>query len=712
MIRDIQYRNSDLFNIATSGINASNRLLNTTSNNIANVNTEGYVRERTQIQSQLVGGVDGGTTERIINQFAQNQLRRDTTQLGEYEAFSQKTATMDNILANEANSISDGLSQFFASLQTAADDPTNLASRDLVLNDAEALIRRMESLSDFMLQKEDELNLEFESQVNRANSLIQSIGDLNKSIRVAEGNGRNDPPSALLNERDLAIQELASLMSIEVRESSNNDGAKVVNLTSGESLVLADGSFSLFQLGGDADPTFKQLQLTTNFTGATQNTTLNIFEDQLGGSLGGLFRFRDEVLNPAQRDVGQLALAFGDAINSQNKLGMDLDEQLGSNIFTLPTVQGLTYTGTNPVLSVVGRVTEGQGFTLTDADYKITVTSVAGGVPDEVTVELLNGDGTPKLDETNSPIVFNNVTINATGFSELPNGFEIDFDSAGGYAVGNEFLLQPTRRAASDIEMATRRAEDLAFALPIRVEANLNNLGSATLTATSVTNTEVDAALGPDASAFNGSGGIHNAASAPGGAVGAPARIEFTSATQFQVFDGAGALITTVTGVTDYNNLLNQASGSAGWPAAFGALTDYPGYDFSLAGEPQAGDSFSIVYNTDGFNDNRNALAMGQLQQASTVQLSTNSNSEPRTFHESYASLVSRVGEESARASVSVQAAEAMLSDSTEWFQSVSGVSLDEEAANLVRFQQSYAAAARILSTAQDLFDTILSVAR
>ena len=60
MIRDVQYRNSDLFNIATSGINASNRLLNTTSNNIANVNTEGYVRERTQIQSQLVGGVDGG----------------------------------------------------------------------------------------------------------------------------------------------------------------------------------------------------------------------------------------------------------------------------------------------------------------------------------------------------------------------------------------------------------------------------------------------------------------------------------------------------------------------------------------------------------------------------------------------------------------------------------------------------------------------------
>ncbi|MDM7860165.1 flagellar hook-associated protein FlgK [Alteromonas sp. ASW11-36] len=706
-------RNTDLFSIATSGINASNRLLNTTSNNIANVNTEGYVRERTEFKSQLVGGVDIGTTERVINQFAQNQLRRDTTQLGEFQAFKQKTDGLDNVLANEANSISTGLSEFFAAIQTSADDPTNLASRDLVLGDGKALLRRMQSLSDFMLDKEEELNLEFESQVNRANSLIQSIGELNEAIIVANGNNRFDQPGALLNERDLAINELASLMSIEVRESPNQNGSKVVNLTSGESLVLEDGSFNLLELGGDADPTFKQLQLTTSFTGAKQNTTLNIFEDQLGGSIGGLFRYRDEVLNPAQRDLGQLALAFTDAVNTQNRLGMDLDQQLGGDIFVAPTFQGLTYQGTDPNLSIVGQITRGAGSTLTDADYKITVTSVtATNLPDEVTVELLNGDGSPKVDENNAPIVFTNITINSSGFSELPNGFEINFDSAGGYGVGNEFLLQPTRRAASDIEMATNRAEDLAFALPIRVDADLNNLGGATLVSTRVTNTTVDAALGAEASAFDGSGGIHDATAAPGGTVGAPVQIDFTSATSYEVRDVDGNLIVTVTGVTDYNNLLEQASNTAGWPAAFSALDNYPGYDFSLEGEARAGDSFTIAYNTDGFNDNRNALAMGALQRASTVQLSSNSSSTPRTFHEAYASVVSRVGEDAASADVSLQAAEAMYADSTEWNQAVSGVSLDEEAANLVRFQQTYAAAARILSAAQDMFDTILSVAR
>lgn len=123
--------NVDLYSIATSGVNASSRLLATASNNIANVNSEGYVRERTSVTSELYGGVGRATTERVINQFAQNQLRRDTTLVGEWETFSEKTSAIDNLLANEANSLSTGFSDFFASVQTAADDPTNLSSRQL-----------------------------------------------------------------------------------------------------------------------------------------------------------------------------------------------------------------------------------------------------------------------------------------------------------------------------------------------------------------------------------------------------------------------------------------------------------------------------------------------------------------------------------------------------------------------------------------------------
>ncbi|MEG3766908.1 flagellar hook-associated protein FlgK [Alteromonas sp. 14N.309.X.WAT.G.H12] len=702
---------TDLFNIAKSGVNASSQLLNTTSNNIANVNTDGYVREQTVFKSNTLGGVGQGTTERVISTFAQNQLRRDITSVGELETYVEKTSSLDNILASEANSIADGLSQFFASMQTAADDPTNLASREAVLGEATGLVSRMQTLSEFMEAKEDELNLQFTSEVQRANSLIKSIGDLNSAVMTAKG-GSDNEPSVLLNQRDKAINELAELMSIEVRE--NQYGSAVVNLSSGESLVLEDGSFNLFELGNDADLTFKELQLTTDFENK-DNTSLNIAEDSLGGTLGGLFRFRDEMLGPAQRDIGQMALAMADAVNTQNHLGMDLDLQLGGDIFALPTFSGLNYEGTPNDLPVAARVTPGEAAQLTDADYKVTIESVDGtNFPTSVTLTLLNSDGTPKQDAQGNNVEYTGISVGA-GFNELPGGIEIEFDSVASYDAGNEFLIQPTKFAASDLALATQRPEDLAFASPLRADPDAGNLGDATVSTVHISNTVVDSSLGADASAFDGAGGIHDASSAPGGTVGAPAQIVFTSSSDFEVLDNAGNLITQVSGVTDYENLLSQAKASGSspaWPAAFSALDDYPGYDLSLSGVPVAGDSFNISYNTNGVADNANALDLAQLQKEGMVQLSSDSANQLRTFHDAYSSLVGRIGESSATAQISLDAAEAMKVQSENWFDSTSGVSLDEEAANLVRYQQTYAAAARILTTAQELFDTILAAAR
>lgn len=705
----------DLFTLANSGVTASSKLLQTTSNNIANVNTQGYTRERTELENSHVFGVEVGSTERIVNTFAQNQLRRDITQVGELEAFSTKTSLLDDMLANESNSLSAGLSDFFSALQTASDDPTNLASREQVLGSAESLYKRMGVLTDFMAQREDELNDEITSEVNRANSLIQSIGVLNKNIIVANGNNTSEQPTALLNERDQAINELAAIMSIEVRESTQQNGAVMINLTSGDSLVLENGTFNLFDVTSDADLTFKQLSLSTDFGSDTKNdTSINVFESELGGSLGGLFRYRDDVLGPAMRDVGQLSLAFADALNSQNKLGMDLDGQLGNEVFTMPVFQGLNYEGTPGTQEIFAQVTEGKGSELTDADYRIEVTNVAAGIPTEVEVTLLNSDGTPQTDGSGNDLVFSNVAI-TTGYNEIAGGIEIEFTTASGYSIGDSFLLQPTKNAATEIDFATKRAEDLAFAAPIRVDADINNLGGAQVIGVSITNTEVG--TGNDQSAFDGAGGIHDLAGSPSTSFGAPAQIVFTSETSFEVLDGESPanVITTVSGVTDLNNLLAQAEANGtgpAWPAAFSSLDDYPGYDVSLEGVPAAGDTFNLSYNTDGFNDNTNALSLASLQGEKLVQLSSESTNEQRSFHDAYASLVGRIGEDAATATVSLQAAEAMQAQSENWFESVSGVSLDEEASNLIKYQQSYAAAARILSTAQELFSTILQAAR
>ena len=674
----------DLFSLATSGVNASSKLLQTTSNNIANVNTDGYVRERTELNNSQVFGVEIGNTERIINVFAQNQLRRDITLVGELESYSSKTTAIDNLLASEANSLSQGISDYFAALQTAADDPTNLASREQVLGKSESLYQRMKTISDYMIEKEEELNLEFTSMVNRANSLIANIGELNKNIVIAKGNSTSDEPSALLNERDQAIDELASIMAINVNDSQSQNGAVTINLITGESLVLDNGAFNLFELNSNGDVTSKELKLETDFGSDTKgDASVPVVESDLGGALGGLFRYRNDVLGPAMRDVGQLSVAFADAMNTQNKLGMDLDGQLGSNIFDIPSFTALT-TETGD-FQVTGQLIEGKGSELTDADYLIEIDAVdASGVPTSIIVSMINPDGTVQTDGAGNDLV-STMAVSA-GYNELPGGIEVEFSGTSNYEEGFQFLLQPTKNIASSITLATQRPEDLAFASPIRAQADATNLGSANVSGVEVTNTTVGD------SGFDGSGGLISSA---------PAQVYFTAEDTYEVLDASGTTLATVTGTTNLNNLLAQAG-----------LTSDPGYDFSLDGVPKAGDSFSISYNTDGFNDNTNTLALASLQNDPLVQVSSESSNTPRTFQDAYASMVGRIGEDAAMANVSLESDEAMKVQSENWFESVSGVSLDEEAANLIKYQQSYAAAARILSTAQELFNTILQSAR
>ncbi|WP_438863484.1 flagellar hook-associated protein FlgK [Neptunicella sp.] len=710
-------RSSDLLSIASSGLNAQNQLLKTTGNNIANVNTDGYIRERTSFVAQLTGGVGQGTTSQILDVFAQNQLRRDTSSYAEYTAYHDRASQLDDIFASDASSLATSMSRFFEAMQTAADEPTNMAARQLVLGQADSLLGRFNSLSEFLSYKEDELNLEFNSLTQDANDLIENIADLNNSIRINQYRNQHDVPGALISERDNAILKLAEMVDITTR--TNEDGSTLVNLKSGQSLVMQDGTFNVFEINGEPDAKQKNLQLQNGSRGVT----INLAENSVGGRIGGLFNFRDDILADAQRQMGQLALALADSVNQQNRYGMDYDGQLGTDVFNLPEFQALNYSNNSSLtLGLNGRVAEGQASQLTRKDYQITIDNVTAGVPNtvDITVNLLNPDGTPVLDISGNPQTQSYTGLEAAGgtWVSIMDGLEIEIPDGASYVSGDQFLLQPTKYTANQIEVGIVRPEDIAFASPIRVESDINNLGDATLVSTSVTNTNVDNAFTTTtASAFDGAGGIQGPGAAPGGTVGAPAEIFFTAADSYEIRDSAGTVITTVSGAVSLENLLEQGASTAGWPAAWSppALDNYPGYDLTLQGVPKPGDSFTIGYNTDGFDDNRNGLVMADLQNMDTMRRTANASGGSTnllTFHEAYASLVGTVGERTASADVQAKAAKALVDQSTSWFESVSGVSLDEEAANLMRFQQAYSASARLISTAQSLFDTILSAVR
>jgi flagellar hook-associated protein 1 FlgK len=141
-------------------------------------------------------------------------------------------------------------------------------------------------------------------------------------------------------------------------------------------------------------------------------------------------------------------------------------------------------------------------------------------------------------------------------------------------------------------------------------------------------------------------------------------------------------------------------------PYVSGQAISYNGWTLQISGPPAVGDTFSVGANTGGAGDNRNALALGALQSTRTLDQGQS------TFADAYGSLIAAVGVRTQHAQATSQAQGVLLDQATAARDNVAGVNLDEEAANLLRFQQAYQAAARVIEVANSLFDSILNAVR
>ena len=132
------------------------------------------------------------------------------------------------------------------------------------------------------------------------------------------------------------------------------------------------------------------------------------------------------------------------------------------------------------------------------------------------------------------------------------------------------------------------------------------------------------------------------------------------------------------------------------------AKSSFLGIQASLNGKPQQGDTFTLDFNLDAASDNRNALALANLETQKTL------NNGVSSFSDSYGVLVEGIGINTASAKINSDAASQVLEQSQQLRDSISGVNLDEEAANLIRFEQMYTANAQVITVARQLFDTLI----
>lgn len=660
---------SDLLGIGTSGVLAQQRLLQTTSNNIVNVNSQGYVRERTLIYTNSVGlGTGDMVSERVINAYAQAEVRRDTSAYHAAGSRYDQLFQLDSLLGDASNSVGTTITSYFKAFHTANESPAEVGGRKTTLSELSGMVDRFHTLSAQLDKQSDTINSTIGDETDRVNSLLNSINDLNQAIVRTQGSPEEN--LMLFDQRDEAIRQLSEKM--EVRTVTQPNGSMLVNMSTGHSLVLDGGVAQFKVVPGSPDSRDARLQLTL---GANQ---ANINDKDLGGAIGGLFTARND-LEPAKRELGQLAVAMADAMNQQNRLGMDLDNELGGDLFSLKGSQGLPYAGNQGNGAASVNFVPGKGSEVTTFDYEVQFNSATG-------YEVFSIDGSGQRTSVATG------TTPPAKFEVAGHGIEIDL--SGTPVGGDKIVLQPTKHAAAGMDQAATRPEDIALASPIKADKNSQNLGSGEIKVNSVYNTGTGSGFGTNTMDPN-----------------ATQVIKIDGSGNYEVYDKNNNLLGVAPASSKGQNLMSALEMPLGTPIV-PALT--PGYDFSITGKVEANDSFTLSYNKDGFADNGNGLALAELQNKELVRKNNNAatSNDKMTFNDAYSALVTGVGNKASQAKTLLQANEAKLTQSTAIFESVSGVNLEEEAANLIRFQQSYAASAQIVNTAKTIFDTLLSSVR
>ncbi|UIP34367.1 flagellar hook-associated protein FlgK [Stutzerimonas kunmingensis] len=674
---------ADLLSIGLSGLSASKTQLSITGHNITNVNTPGYSRQDASQATRSpqfsgAGYIGSGTSlvdvRRSYSEFLTSQLRSSTSLNSDVKAYKSQIDQLDSLLAGTTTGITPSLQKFFSALQTAAEDPANIPARQLVLAEAEGLARRFNTVYDRLSEQNSFTNKQMSAVTDQVNRLAGSIGSLNEAIAIAAANGKQ--PNDLLDARDEAVRQLSGYIGVTV--VPQDDSSFNVFIGSGQPLVVGSTVAKLEVVPGQGDPNRHEVQFISG--GSRQGITSQI----TGGELGGLIRYREEVLDSTMNSLGRLSLAVSDQVNTQLRQGLDLKGGVGEALFgnynepALAKLRVNAFAGNSnaqPVLNITDTSV------LTTSDYLMEYDASGPKVRRLSDNQLMT--------VTESPAG----TLSIADKNGVDQGFQVVLGNPAP-AVGDKFSLQPTRRGAADIKATLDQADQLAFAAPVRAESNLQNAGTGAIG-------QPDMTSGPSPISISALQGLF-------GSNGAtltftePDTVTITGGTaQFRSVDDS-----TTPPTVSYSATATIQPGQSNSLVVGDANYQF---EFSLSGTPKDNDRFAMAFNQSGVSDNRNALKLVDLQTKQTVGVDAAVNGSGFSFTDGYGELVERVGTLTAQARMDSEATGSILKQATDNRDSLSAVNLDEEAANLIKFEQYYNASAQIIQVARSLFDTLIS---
>jgi flagellar hook-associated protein 1 FlgK len=645
---------SNLFDIGVSGLNAAQWGLTTTGQNISNAATPGYTLESPVYQessgqytaSGFAGqGVTTATVSRSYSDFLTKQLNTSQSSSSSLNTYYSMLSQLNNLVGDPTTGIGAGITSYFTGLQSVANSPGTTATRQTLMSSAQSLSDQMNAAATTYNQLRDGVNQSLTSAVSQVNTYAKQIADLN--VQIASASSAGQPPNQLLDQRDLAVSNLSSLVNVQV--TTNNSGYNV-SFGNGQPLVAGSSAYSLKTAPSTSDPSELSIAYaspdgTTQTAKQTQYLPDSMFSG--GGTIGGLLDFRSQSLDPAQAQLGAIATSFATQLNNQNELGVDLNGKPGGALFATgsPTVYANSRNSGNATLNV----------------------TVADGTQPPTGDYSLGFDGTNyTLTNRASGAVVGQLPTGAT--SGTIGGLNISVAS-GSMSKGDSFTILPTRGSLDNFSLNSTNPSAIAAASPAVSSAATGNTGTGKISAATITT-----------------------------GYSIPTDITLK-------FNATASTMTSNVDITLPDSTVVKAGTAFPYDPTKGlTVSNGAGVSATINGTPATGDSFTIAANTGGTSDGSNALAMANLGTAKSMNGGTD------TLTSSYANFVNQIGNQTNALKASSTSATAVLNQATSAQQSVSGVNLNEEAANLIQYQQLYQANSKVIQTASSLFQTLLGI--
>lgn len=651
-----------LLSIGSRAMAANYAALQTTGHNISNAGVEGYSRQRVELSTAqpqdsgagFIGqGVDARTVVRAHDAFLSKEAVRSESVARMDEVRLQALRKLEDVFRTGELGIGHAASQFLNTMVDLANKPDDDATRQVVLSRADDVVQRFNDAGRQLDVLQDDMNASIRDAVAEVNSLARSIARANDSVLKARGSGQ--PPNDLLDERDRLVARLGGL--VQVNSMQARDGSVSIFLSGGVALVQGTSTTELRTAADESDAGRIVLAVGDEVGGLRRLDSATV----TGGAIAGWLRFQNEDLFEGRALLGQIATVLASAVNEQQALGIDLRQPAGAGApmfsLTAPRALPAAVNARNADGSFVGSVSvEVTDFRqLQASEYRLSTAA----------------DGSTWIVERLSDGV-----VRAVADGDEVDGFRIDFGDPPPHA-GDRFLLQPVTYAAGGLGLALRDPRGIAAAAPMVAQVDDANAGSASIALFRVSDPALDPAL--------------------------PARVVFTSSSgDLELQDAGGAVLST-------------GRWSPGSAVAFDSEDpSITGFELTLSGVPAVGDAIVLSPTLHARSNNTNAQAFIALRDAAMLGQRDDGAgglSGGRTLDDAWALAVADAGVRVQGVDTAAQISRAVADQADLRRAAGAGVNLDEEAARLIQYQQTYQAAAKVLQIAQSVFDTLLQTA-